>query len=261
MKYPLYQVDSFTGTLFKGNPAAICFLDRWLDDEILLDMANENNLSETGFIVKNKSMYEIRWFTPVCEVDLCGHATLAAAYILFNEYNIASDEILFHSIRSGKFIVKKESSFITLSFPIAKYNKIPLEDNIYEALGKKPNEVYEAKWLYMLVYDKEQDIIDIRPDFNKLIKLDKEAVLITAKSDTVDFATRFFAPKLGVNEDPVTGSAYTIAAPYWIHTLNKKTVHAVQLSKRTGHVTCRLSGSNVLISGNAKLYLRGEIIL
>ncbi|MBI4929125.1 MAG: PhzF family phenazine biosynthesis protein [Bacteroidetes bacterium] len=258
MKIKIYQVDAFTNHLFGGNPAAICPLDEWLADEMMQNIAHENNLAETAFFVKKENGFHIRWFTPNTEVDLCGHATLATAHVIFLEQPISGNEITFDS-RSGKLTVRKENNLLTLNFPADKMEKTNLSQQLIVALGTTPLEVYKGKTDYMLVYDTQEQIERIRPDFRKLGELEARGVIVTAKGKTCDFVSRFFAPKCGIDEDPVTGSAHTSLTPYWSAKLGKTELSALQLSKRKGYLKCKLLGGRVEIAGEAKLYLRGEI--
>ena len=258
-KYKLYQVDAFTDKLFMGNPAAVYPLSEWIDEEIMQRIAMENNLAETAFIVKRGEQYEIRWFTPKVEVDLCGHATLASAFVLFDYENHQGDCIEFFSPRSGALKVRRDDKGLTLDFPIDEYYNITLSEDILSCFDKKPIEAYKGKTDYMLVFENEADIINIKPQFEFITKLKGRGVIITAKGDNVDFVSRFFAPQSGIIEDPVTGSAHTTLTPYWTKKLNKENLSAVQLSERKGYLQCKLSGDRVEISGQARLYLKGDI--
>ncbi|MBK5722674.1 PhzF family phenazine biosynthesis protein [Dysgonomonas sp. Marseille-P4677] len=260
-KYKLYQVDAFTEKLFGGNPAAVCPLNEWLDDNLLQKIAMENNLAETAFYVKRDNRYEIRWFTPNVEVDLCGHATLATAYVLFCHENHKENIIIFHSPRSGELIVSKKADGLTLDFPIDEFCETPISSEITNCFDKKPVEAYKGKTDYMLVYEKETDITDIQPQFGDIAKLKARGVIITARGETVDFVSRFFAPQSGIIEDPVTGSAHTTLTPYWAKKLNKTELSAVQLSERKGYLQCKHTEERVEISGQAKLYMKGEIFI
>lgn len=258
----IYQIDAFTDTLFKGNPAAVCILNRWLDETTMQNIASENNLAETAFAVKKNNQYEIRWFTPAVEVDLCGHATLATAFVLFKYYKIENDTIIFNSKWSGKLSVQKsEDGLITLNFPIDKMSEINAVDELNLAIGKKPLITLKGKTDFMLVYSSQKEIEDISPDFDKLAKFDGRGIIITAKGIDCDFVSRFFAPQSGINEDPVTGSAHTSLTPYWSEVLCTKKLKARQLSKRGGVLDCELTGDRVLISGRAVEYLIGEITI
>jgi PhzF family phenazine biosynthesis protein len=261
MKIKMYQVDAFSDKIFKGNPAAVCILEKWIDDDLMQKIAQENNLSETAFVVKKNKEYEIRWLTPEIEVELCGHATLASAHVLFNYYIPNENEIIFISKFSGILKVKKEEDFLILDFPIGKYKKINSPKKIIEGLGKNPIESYKGKTDYMFVYKTQQQIQDINPDFQKLMKFDVRGIIVTSKGNKIDFVSRFFAPGCGINEDPVTGSAHTMLTPYWIKRLKKKKLEAIQLSKRMGKLICSIQKDRVKIAGKAKTYLIGEIII
>lgn len=261
MTYKLYQVDAFTDTLFGGNPAAVCPLTEWLSDDTLQKIAMENNLAETAFYVQQGEQYILRWFTPQVEVDLCGHATLAAAYVLFNCENYSGDTIRFYSHRSGELRVRKNADLLTLDFPVDEYNSTPISDEILHCFDIQPKEAYKGKTDYMLVFEKESEIRDIVPNVNTIALLNARGVIITAKGDTVDFVSRFFAPQSGIIEDPVTGSAHTTLTPYWSEKLNKTEMLAIQLSERKGYIHCKLMGKRVEISGNARLYFSGVMYL
>jgi PhzF family phenazine biosynthesis protein len=224
-------------------------------------IAMENNLSETAFTVKKEHTYHIRWFTPKTEVDLCGHATLATAHILFTHYQVAGRELRFYSRHSGLLKVRKEKDALTLDFPADPVKKTIPPKGLIRSLGKTPKEIWKGKTDYLLVYGTEQDIRSIQPDFHQLKQVDARGVIITAPGDHCDFVSRFFAPQVGIDEDPVTGSAHTTLTPYWTDRLNKKRLTARQLSKRQGNLHCRMEHDRVLISGNAITYLQGNIIL
>ncbi len=261
MRYKLYQVDAFTDKLFRGNPAAICPLAVWLSDDILQKIAMENNLAETAFYVRHDGRYEIRWFTPKVEVDLCGHATLAAAFVLFNCESHPGDTIKFYSPRSGNLNVSRHLDWLTLDFPVDVFHETPVSGEIGLCFDKQPIEAYKGKTDYMLVYEKESDVRDIRPQLEAISALNARGVIITAKGIDVDFVSRFFAPQSGIIEDPVTGSAHTTLAPYWSEKLEKTEMSAIQLSEREGYLQCKFSGNRIEISGQAKLYLAGEIYI
>lgn len=261
MQYKLYQVDAFTDKLFGGNPAAVCPLASWPGDDILQKIAMENNLAETAFYVRQNDRYEIRWFTPKVEVDLCGHATLAAAFVLFNRENHSGDSINFYSRRSGTLHVSRCSDWLTLDFPVDVFHHTPVSTEIVSCFDRQPLEAYKGKTDYMLVYERESDIRDIRPQFEAIAALKARGVIITAKGEHVDFVSRFFAPQSGIIEDPVTGSAHTTLTPYWSGKLNRTEMSAIQLSERSGYLQCTFQGDRVGISGQAKLYLAGEIYL
>lgn len=261
MEQKLYQVDAFTDKIFSGNPAAVCPLNEWLSDEIMQQIAMENNLAETAFYVKKENQYEIRWFTPAVEVDLCGHATLAAAYVLFNYENHTEDIIHFNSPRSGLLTVTKSEQFLTLNFPADIFAPVELTEVITAGFNIKPHSAYKGKTDYLLIYDNESQIRAIQPDLQKISKVVARGIIISAKGDHTDFVSRFFAPQSGVNEDPVTGSAHTTLTPYWSKVLNKKELTAIQLSQRTGYLKCKNMDERVEISGACKLYLSGRILI
>ncbi|WP_257669343.1 PhzF family phenazine biosynthesis protein [Parapedobacter tibetensis] len=259
MTIRIYQIDAFANRVFSGNPAAVCPLNYWLDDELLQRIAMENNLPETVFYVKNDSVYEIRWFTPTVEVDLCGHATLATAFVLFNHEGHPGNIIHFHSPRSGALTVKKQGDYFILNFPADIYEQVPLFDELTNGFDITPIAALKGKTDYMLIFENENQIKTITPNFEQISKLDARGVIITAKGDKVDFVSRFFGPRTGINEDPVTGSAHTTLIPYWANLLHKNELIAIQLSERTGYLECRYLGERVEISGQGKLYLMGEI--
>lgn len=256
---PIYQVDAFTNKTFGGNPAAVVPLQEWLPDETLLNIAAENNLSETAFFVPTKNGFHIRWFTPTLEINLCGHATLAASWVIFNVLHYDKDTIQFESM-SGKLVVKKSDMSLTLDFPTWPYEAIDIDPRIAKALGALPIELYKAPdWL--AVFDDEKIVQEMTPDMLKLSKIKEcRGIIVTAKgSDEIDFVSRWFGPNEGINEDPVTGSAHCVLTPYWSTKLNKNEFNAKQVSQRGGDLFCELKGDRVFISGQAKLYLKGEI--
>lgn len=255
---PIFQVDAFTTKLFGGNPAAVVPLDSWLSEALMQNIAMENNLAETAFIVHEAEGYRIRWFTPAVEVDLCGHATLASAYVYFNELGHKADSISFNS-RSGSLIVKRNGDELTLDFPKDDLNEIPLTADLTSAFSEKPIAAFRGKTDFMIIFSSENEIATMVPDLNKINALQARGVIVTAKGNEVDFVSRFFAPQAGINEDPVTGSAHTSLTPYWSQKLGKKTLTASQLSPRLGYLKCTDNGSRVLISGHCRLYLKGEI--
>lgn len=260
MKIPIYQIDAFTDKLFAGNPAAICPLEEWLNDELMQNIARENNLAETAFVVIKDDKYEIRWFTPAVEVDLCGHATLAAAHMLFSyDEDIDKDEIQFYSPRSGILKVKKLEDLYELDFPADTLHKVDAPAQLLDGIKKTPIEAYIGKTDYMLVFGSQTDIEEVDPDFSVLTKIKARGVIITAKGNKTDFVSRFFAPQSGINEDPVTGSAHTSLIPYWSGILNKDEMTASQLSKRGGKLFCKLAGNRVKIAGYAQTFMIGMI--
>lgn len=257
----IYQVDAFTSHVFSGNPAAVCPLEKWLSDDVLQKIAMENNLAETAFYVKHHDQYQIRWFTPTVEVDLCGHATLASAFVLFNYENYSENVIEFHSQKSGVLTVSKEGGLLTLNFPTDNPEAIELSEELIGAFNIKPQSAFKGKTDYMLVYENEEEIKNIVPFLDEIAKLKARGVMITAQGCEVDFVSRFFGPATGVNEDPVTGSAHTTLIPYWSKRLGKNKLSAIQLSQRKGFLECKYLGDRVEISGEAKLYLTGQIYL
>ncbi len=257
MNIPIYQVDAFTQRVFSGNPAAVCPLESWPDDAVMQSIALENNLSETAFFIHPKSGYHIRWFTPLAEVDLCGHATLATAFVIFTYFEKSSDELHFSS-RSGELIVKRNSDLFTLHFPAKPPMTCAPPKALLEGLVVEPIEVMRADD-YFVVYSNEEQIIRLNPLMEKLKELDLRGVVVTAKGREVDFVSRFFAPILGVDEDPVTGSAHCSLVPYWSKKLGKNKLHARQLSRRGGELYCQNAGERVLISGHAVEYMQGRI--
>lgn len=258
MKLTIYQVDAFAKEIFKGNPAAICPLDEWLETNLMQKIALENNLSETAFFVKKEDHYEIRWFTPGSEIDLCGHATVASAYVIFEVLKLEENFIRFHSHKSGELSVEKNGDVLTLDFPSRPVSPAEAPAGLIEAIGKAPKEIFKARD-YFLVYENEREILDINPDFTALLKVNAHGFIVTAKGDSSDFVSRFFAPEVGVFEDPVTGSAHCNLIPYWAEKLGKNELFGRQVSARGGELFCELRGDRVKIGGNAVLYLEGEI--
>ncbi|WP_026899351.1 PhzF family phenazine biosynthesis protein [Daejeonella oryzae] len=259
--FPIYQVDAFTDQLFGGNPAAICPLKNWLPAPEMQKIAAENNLAETAFFIQQGKGFELRWFTPELEIDLCGHATLASAHIIFTELGYTDDVIHFHTLKAGSLTVSRADNLYTLNFPsrVAEVSQSP--DGLLDALGgNKPLEVLRSRD-YMLVYANEKEIRALKPDFNALAKIDALGIIVTAPGDHCDFVSRFFAPAAGINEDPVTGSAHCNLIPYWAGKLGKNKLHAFQVSGRLGELWCELSGNRVLMSGKAVTYLKGEIYI
>jgi len=257
MKIPIYQVDAFTDRLFGGNPAAICPLDQWPGKDLLQAIAAENNLSETAFFVPRGADYELTWFTPKAEVDLCGHATLASAHILFNHLGYGQESIQFHTA-SGILTVSKKGDLLEMDFPARKAVPVEPPQDLLAGLGLQPLEVLKEQD-YMAVFCTEAEIVSISPDFTCLSRLNVLGVSITARGDGSDFVSRFFAPRLGIPEDPVTGSAHCTLVPYWADKLEKNNLHAFQLSPRKGELFCESRGERVLIAGKAVTYMTGEL--
>lgn len=256
----IYQVDAFTNQLFKGNPAAVCPLINWISEELMQSIAEENNLSETVFFVNNEHSFDIRWFTPSSEIDLCGHATLAAAHIIFTELNFTEKRIEFKS-KSGKLTVEKKEDWYTLNFPSEEIEEIETPLILKEALNVPILKTYKGTWKLLVELENEAIIANLTPNFNLLSQLESNGIGVTSKGSKVDFVSRFFAPKLGINEDPVTGSAHTLLIPFWAKKLNKTKLDAVQLSKRGGILKCQYLNGRVEMSGQAITYLKGKITL
>ncbi len=264
MRINIYQIDAFTDQLFGGNPAAVCPLIDWLDDEILQSIAIENNLAETAFFVQSSdNRFHLRWFTPEFEMDLCGHATLASAFVIIEELGNNYDEVLFDT-QSGLLTVKKIGDYYELDFPSRPPKKSSLPKIISDGLNIQPKEIWKARD-YLLVYDSENDIEGIKPNIAILnqINIDPGGIIVTAKGKfgNVDFVSRLFTPQATVFEDPVTGSAHCTLVPFWANRLNKNELRALQISKRGGELLCQLNKNRVLIKGKAVKYLEGTIEL
>ncbi len=259
MEIPFYQIDAFTSKVFGGNPAAICPLENWLPDETMQAVAAENNLAETGFFVGNGDAFDLRWFTPEIEVDLCGHATLAAGHLLFNHLAFKSDQINFHT-KSGILKVTRNNDLLALNLPSRKPATVETPQQLIDGLGKTPAEVLKSRD-YFAVFENEQEVLSIQPDFDILEQLDCLGIIITSAGQTSDFVSRFFAPKAGIPEDPVTGSAHCSLVPYWSEKLNKTDLHALQLSKRRGELFCQNLGKRVSIAGQSVTFATGTIYL
>ncbi len=257
----IYQVDAFTDVLFKGNPAAVCPLTEWLTDAEMQNIALENNLAETAFVVPQAGDYFIRWFTPTVEVDLCGHATLAAAYVLFEFKGHQSQVIKFMSPRSGALTVTRQGDLLTLDFPSDTIEKIEPLDEMITGFGIAPLEAYKGKTDYLLIYETEQEIRKMIPDLSIVKQLNARGVIVTAPGEQVDFVSRFFGPQSGVDEDPVTGSAHTTLTPYWSKRLGRMQLTAKQLSTRGGQLWVEDRGDRIRISGKARMYMKGTINL
>ncbi len=260
---PLYQVDAFTDRVFAGNPAAVCPLSEWLPDEVMQAIAAENNLSETAFFVaRPDGDFDLRWFTPKTEVDLCGHATLASGHVVLRHLEAERNEVAFHT-RSGRLAVARDGERLVMDFPSQPPE--PTDDagvlaDVSAALGKAPSHLF-ASHTIMAVFDHHSQVAGLKPDFVKMASLDVPYVIATAPGDGegVDFVSRFFAPTAGINEDPVTGSAHTLLTPYWVERLGKNPLVARQISARGGTLWCELKGDRVSIAGYAVDYMRGEI--
>ena len=263
MPFPLYQVDSFTDTLFGGNPAAVCLLQAWLPDDVLRKIACENCLPETAFVLPGPAVgeYDIRWFTPEIEMDLCGHATLAAAHVIFHHCKFSGNQLVFNSA-SGLLTVNRSGNLLTLDFPARMPVAATLPEIIADGMGIQPLEVWKARD-YVLVYDCEATVRALQPDRSVLdqINLDPGGIIATAKGDTVDFVSRFFTPQASIFEDPVTGSAHCSLIPYWSQQLNKNELTALQVSERTGKLFCTNASERVLIAGTCVTYLQATLYI
>jgi PhzF family phenazine biosynthesis protein len=261
MPIKIYHVDAFCRDLFSGNPAAVCPLGHWPEDALLQHIAAENNLPETAFYVKVDDHFRIRWFTPTREVDLCGHATLATAHVLFNYERYAGSHINFLS-RSGELTVSRQGDLLELDFPTDTLEKIDITDEIRSWFPTAPQEAYKGRTDYLLVYPDEGTIEYLQPNFPAIAAAEHiRGVIVTARGDRTDFVSRFFAPQTGINEDPATGSAHTSLTPYWSARLGKKELTAMQLSARKGYLQCHDRGARTGISGAAKTYLIGELLV
>ncbi|GAB4338013.1 MAG: PhzF family phenazine biosynthesis protein [Calditrichia bacterium] len=256
---PLYQIDAFTDRLFAGNPAAVVPLEEWLPDELMQQIAAENNLAETAFFVGRDGEYQLRWFTPAAEINLCGHATLATAHLIFNEIQPELERLSFRTL-SGELIVERGERGYVMDFPATPGQAEEVSEQLTAALGNRPVAVYRSRDL-MAVFPRQEDVARLRPDFRLIEQLDVVGVIATAPGESHDFVSRFFAPRVGVPEDPVTGSAHTTLVPYWAERLQKERMTARQISHRGGELVCRLAGNRVFMEGEAVTFLKGEIIL
>ena len=262
MELPIFQVDAFTNSQFKGNPAAVVILEKNISAKLMQEIAFENNLSETAFVDISKTPFEIRWFTPTIEVDLCGHATLASAKVLFEYYPQIADKVIeFNCFEHGALIAKKTDNEIFLDFPTDIATPSNLSKEISKAIRAEVNECLVGETKLMVVVDNEKIVKELKPDFSAVAKLDAMGLIVTAQSSSYDFVSRCFFPQTGVNEDPVTGSAHCVTGPYWAKKLNKKKLLAAQLSDRGGELTCIIENERVLIGGRALLYLEGKIFI
>ena len=259
MDIPLFQIDAFTGRVFGGNPAAVCLLKEWLDNGTLQAIAQENNLSETAFLVPLERGYHIRWFTPVAEVDLCGHATLASAYVILNLVDPSLTRVSFKS-RSGMLTVWREDDLLTMDFPSQAPRPCEAPTDLLEGMGKGPLGVFCSEDFFLLFSD-EKEVRELTPDMEKLKRVPLRGVIVTAPGEEADFVSRFFAPKYGIPEDPVTGSAHCALIPYWSAKLKKTNLRAHQVSERGGELFCSDQGERVRIAGRAVKYLEGTITL
>lgn len=254
-----YQIDAFSPTLFSGNPAAVVPLTDWLPDTLLQAIAAENNLSETAFFAPEGEGWRLRWFTPVAEVDLCGHATLASAHVLFHHLGITTEQVLFHT-RSGALTVRRDGDRLEMDFPARPSTPCTPPDDLLRGLGHPPQEVLVSDD-YIAVYASEAEIRALRPDLAALARLDRRGVIVTAPGDTADFVSRFFGPKLGIPEDPVTGSAHCELMPYWASRLGRDRLRAFQCSARGGELDCTLAGERVRLAGRACTFMVAQIFV
>ena len=262
MHLPVYYVDAFTTRAFAGNPAAVCFLAGWLDDDLLRAVAAEINFSETAFLVPGRDHYELRWFTPRCEAKLCGHATLAAAFIIFKFLQPELDVVRFETRFSGALTVLRDGSLFAMDFPALPPWNCPVPPTaLIEGLGKTPTAVTQIADNYFAVYEREADVKNIHPDFRLLEKLHPAGVAVTAPGDDADFVSRYFAPSYGVPEDPVTGSTHCSLAPYWAQRLGKTKLHARQISEHGGDLWCEIVTNRVILKGSAVLTLEGKLLI
>ena len=254
-----FIINAFTEKIFSGNPAAVCVVKNFPSDEVMLKIAQENNLSETAFAVKDKNFYKLRWFTPAKEIDFCGHATLATAFVIFTQIEKNLNLVEFDTLR-GKFSVTKNKNLFEMNFPAYSYKKIPVTESMNNAIGEKVLEAYLSRDL-LLVIDDSEKIKTLQPNFDELKKLDGLTQAVTAKSSDKNFdcVSRVFAPKLKINEDPVTGSTHCMIAPYWAEKLNKNILKCYQASERGGNLICEMASDRVKISGNAVLFAESEL--
>jgi len=259
MKIPIYHVDAFTDRPFTGNPAAVCFPKNWPQDSILQSIAAENNLSETAFVVPDMDGYQLRWFTPTVEVDLCGHATLASAYVLYECLGLVAESVKFFTA-SGTLTVVREGEKYAMDFPSRPPQACEVHPDLHAGLRASPKETLAARD-YFCVFENEAQVRALTPDFGLMAGLDRFAVIATASGEDCDFVSRFFAPAQGINEDPVTGSAHCTLIPYWAKQLGKSSLFARQLSARGGEIWCGDQDDRVKIAGKAVLYAEGEILL
>jgi len=260
MKLSIFQADAFTDELFKGNPAAVIPLTEWLPDALMQKIALENNLSETAFFIPGEDQYQLRWFTPTVEVKLCGHATLATAHILFKHLGFEGNIIHFQT-KSGLVPVSREGDLLFLSFPASKLTSFPTPQGLTKALGLRPLEVLVSGSNLMAIYKNESEVRNIIPDFQSLTKLTYKEIIVTAAGQKADFVSRFFAPLMGINEDPATGSAHTLLIPYWSHYLGKSVLQSHQVSRRGGFIHCEMLDDRVRIGGKAVTYMEGTLFV
>ncbi|MBI9079325.1 MAG: PhzF family phenazine biosynthesis protein [Pseudodesulfovibrio sp.] len=260
MELDLYQVDAFTDGVFSGNPAAVVPLFEWLSDELMQSIAAENNLSETAFFVRKGEYFELRWFTPEVEVDLCGHATLASAHVLY-EYLDYVDPVVVFETKGGRLFVDCEDGLYSMNFPAWETRQIQVTERVSKALGVRPSELYMGDRDMMAVFDTEEQVRSLTPDYRQVSQLDGVCMICTAPGLDYDFVSRTFVPESGIQEDPVTGSAHCTLVPFWADRLEKSQLNAYQASKRGGVLTCEFQGDRVKIIGKAVTYMKGTILL
>lgn len=260
MTIPYYEVLAFTDRLFAGNPAGICILEEWLPDPLLQKIAAENNLAETAFLIDRGNVHDIRWLSPLAEIDLCGHATIGSAHVLFLHLGRSGNSLRFQSRRSGELRVDRAEGRLVLDFPSRPAQTCVAPPLLAESLGAEPKEVFQGRD-YMAVFEREEDVAELSPDLAKLSRLEGQGVVVTAPGNDCDFVSRYFAPKVGVPEDPVTGSTHCVLVPYWSKRLGKKDLHARQLSSRGGELFCEDRGARVGIGGTAITYAEGALHL
>ena len=254
-----YIVDAFTDQVFHGNQAAICIMNQWIPEDLMMNITRENNFSETAFAVKEGEKYHLRWFTPGGEIDLCGHATLACAYVLFRFYIPNAEKVVFSTL-SGDLIVKRNDDLLEMEFPAYGLKKVPVTQAMIDAIGATPSEAYMGRDL-LCVFDDEKTVKNLQPDMTKLLNLDGLLLQVTAPGKNTDSVSRSFAPKLNVTEDPVCGSGHCHIVPYWSKRLNKDSIVAYQASKRGGMLYCRMAGDKVFLGGKAALFSECEIYI
>ena len=260
MRLELFQVDSFTNKIFEGNPAGVIFSE-FLPNEVMQKIALENNLSETAFVYEEGNDYRIKWFSPLMEIDLCGHATLAAAHIYFTEINRDADSITFISSKNGSLEVTRKNNYLYLNFPVDQYAPISIDDDLINMIGETPIEAFKGRDDIMCIFEDESIIYNIEPNKSLLKLFPVRGLIVSAKSLDYDFVSRCFFPITGVDEDPVTGSAHTTLTPYWSKQLRKNSLLAKQVSSRGGELKCVLEGDRVIIGGEAVTYLNGFITI
>jgi predicted PhzF superfamily epimerase YddE/YHI9 len=261
MKIPIYQIDAFASDLFLGNPASVCLLENWPDDQRLQNIAAENNHSETAFLVRNSDGFDIRWFTPATEVSLCGHATLASSFVIFNRLNWPQDIIRFQTRQSGVLFVGRNGKLLEMDFPARPPSRREIPPGLAAALSHSLLEAFSSEEDLLVTLEDESAVRGLLPNFNLLEQVQQRGIIVTAPGESCDFVSRFFAPGVGITEDPVTGSAHCVLVPFWARRLGRNQLHARQLSKRGGELFCEDRGPRITIAGQAVLYLEGTITI